>query len=502
MSKRFSRRAFLGSALTGLAAMSGLAGAAFANPPAVSLRPRARSVDIRRQAAAGVDTLIKASGLSGAVAFAVADAKTGAVLEAFNGGMGLPPASVAKAVTALYALDTLGVNHRFTTSLVATGQVVDGVLKGDLVLLGGGDPTLDTDALASMAVQLKQAGLREVQGRFQVWGGALPYVKTIDASQPDHLGYSPAISGLSLNYNRVHFEWKRDANGYAVAMDARSEKHRPTVTMARINVVNREYPTYTYQDKGQIDQWTVASAALNKYGSRWLPVRKPEKYAGEVFRSLAQSHGIAMKRPEVTGNRPAGQVIVSHKSAKLHNILKAMLKYSTNITAEMVGMSATTARLGGIGSLKASANAMNKWAAGNLGMTRSRLVDHSGLGDASRVDAGELVAALARAQRHKALRPVLKNVVLRHRDGKVNKAHPIKVQAKTGTLNFVSGLAGYMTVKGGNDMVFAIFIADTNARERIKRNQRDRPQGARGWNRKAKRLQQKLIERWGAVYVS
>ncbi len=84
----------------------------------------------------------------------------------------------------------------------------------------------------------------------------------------------------------------------------------------------------------------------------------------------------------------------------------------------------------------------------------------------------------------------------------MNKGHPIKVRAKTGTLNFVSGLAGYMTAKDGTELAFAIFVADTRAREKIKRNDRDRPQGARGWNKRAKVLQQRLIERWGAVYGS
>lgn len=497
MKKTISRRFFVGTAL------SSLASAGWANAPTVSLRPKARGIEVRRQAvSAGADKLVGKAGLTGRVSFAVADVKTGLVLEERDGGMGLPPASVAKAMTAMYALETLGTEYRFKTSLVATGRIENGVLKGDLVLMGGGDPTLDTDTLAGMAARLKKAGVQKVSGRFMVWGGALPYVQSIDPSQPDHVGYSPAISGLSLNYNRVHFEWKRGQKGFAVAMDARSEKYRPAVKMARMKVVSREFPVYTYSEKKGVDQWTVASGALNKFGSRWLPVRQPEQYAGEVFRSLAKAYGITLKEPKVAKNRPAGTVIVEHQSAKLVSILKAMLKYSTNITAEMVGLTATTKRLGGVGSLKASAQAMNKWAASNLGMKSARLVDHSGLGDASRLHAGELVGALVRAKRQKALRPILKQVVMRHKDGKVNKGHPIKVQAKTGTLNFVSGLAGYMKAPDGTDLAFAIFVADTKARDKIKRNDRDRPQGARGWNRRAKRLQQSLIERWGAVYGS
>jgi len=61
----------------------------------------------------------------------------------------------------------------------------------------------------------------------------LPNLDEIDESQLDHLGYNPAISGLNLNFNRVHFEWKRAGGGYSIAMDARSELYKPAVTVAR-----------------------------------------------------------------------------------------------------------------------------------------------------------------------------------------------------------------------------------------------------------------------------
>ena len=84
----------------------------------------------------------------------------------------------------------------------------------------------------------------------------------------------------------------------------------------------------------------------------------------------------------------------------------------------------------------------------------------------------------------------------------VVKNHPIKVDAKTGTLNFVAGLGGFMTAADGTELAFAIFAADTDIRSRIKRADRERPQGARSWNGRAKALQQALIRRWGALYGS
>lgn len=498
MSRLVTRRVVLG----GLGSVVAT-GAAWAGAPKTSLRPQLRGSDLRKQALGNAETVIARSGLSGTVSFAVANVETGQQLESHQGRLGLPPASVAKSLTTLYALDTLGPEHRFKTQILQTGTLNNGILTGDLILAGGGDPTLDTIALAEMAAQLKKAGIRELRGDFYVYDGALPYVKAIDPGQPDHVGYSPAVSGISLNHNRVHFEWKRGANGYAVWMDARANGYRPDVEMARMKVVRRQLPVYTYQEKGGIDQWTVANGALGKGGSRWLPVRNPAAYAGDVFRTMARANGLVLPKAKLTRRMPSRATpVVQHFSAPLQVILKDMLKYSNNLTAEMVGLSASVAQGGKPGSLKASAMQMSRWAAQTYGMKDTKMVDHSGLGDASRMTPQDLVGTLVQVRKRGILRPLLKPFTMRDTKGRVIKSHPIKVDAKTGTLNFVSGLGGFMTTADGTEFAFAIFTADTKIRSRIKKADSDVPQGARSWNRKSKKLQQSLIERWGALYQS
>jgi D-alanyl-D-alanine carboxypeptidase/D-alanyl-D-alanine-endopeptidase (penicillin-binding protein 4) len=144
MVRDFSRRLFLG-ATAGV-----LAQAAVAAPPAASLRPVVRGAEHFKKSVEGGPEIVAAAKLGGRVCYAVADARSGVRLEGSNSGTGIPPASVAKAITALYALDILGPSHRFVTRLVAIGAVTGGVLSGDLILLGGGDPTLDTNVLAAL----------------------------------------------------------------------------------------------------------------------------------------------------------------------------------------------------------------------------------------------------------------------------------------------------------------------------------------------------------------
>ena len=111
-----------------------------ARPPEVSLRPVARGDDLRLRNLPSIEEIIARAKLDGTVGFCVSDAATGEGLESHDAEIGLPPASVAKALTSGYALAHLGPDHRFETRVLVTGAVTDGVVQGDVILAGGGDP--------------------------------------------------------------------------------------------------------------------------------------------------------------------------------------------------------------------------------------------------------------------------------------------------------------------------------------------------------------------------
>ncbi len=496
-----SRRGLL-AGLAGLVAAPALAGAPD-SAPRPAPRPAQGAADAARALRGAEARRLVAEARLGAgakVAYVVADAETGEVLEAMRPLLPQPPASVAKALTALYVLDTLGGGHRFATRALAGGPIEGGRLEGDLILAGSGDPTLQTDALAELAERVKDAGIIEIAGEVKVWDGALPRIDRIDPGQPEHVGYNPAVSGLNLNFNRVHFEWRRAGGGYEVTMDARSGRYRPAVKVARMEVVSRSSPVYTYSDAGDFDQWTVASGALGGGGARWLPVREPALYAGEVFRTFLRSHGIATGGLSRAEAPPEGaRTIAEVRSGALRPLLADMLDYSTNVTAESVGLAASAARGRAPGSLAASAEQMSAWLGGAIGRV-PEFVDHSGLGDRSRIAATDMVRALVKLGPRAGLGDLLEEIPLRDASYRVVPDHPARVVAKTGTLNFVSGLAGFVRPAGGRDMAFAIFAADLPRREGIPRAQRDRPEGARAWARRARILQHRLIDRWTTLY--
>lgn len=488
----FSRRAFL----AGLGA--GVATPAFADAPTSSLFPRSKPADYAKKSLPSVEALVDKAGLGGKIGFMVADARSGEVLEVHNPVLPLPPASVAKGITGAYALSVFGGAHRFQTRLMATGPVLNGVLQGDLTLVGGADPTLDTDALSQMAKDLRTQGVTGITGKFHVNGSYLPYQRVIDPGQPDHLGYNPSISGLNLNFNRVHFEWKREGQGWNVAMDARSETLRPAVKVARMQVVDRKSPIFTYRDAAGVDNWTVARGALGKGGSRWLPVRRPDIYAGEVFQVLARGQGISLPRPMPQNGDAKGGVLVTHSSDQVSDIVQGMLKYSTNLTAEVLGLAASVHAGIAPADLAGSAALMSDWAQEALGTRRLRFADHSGLSDQSILTARDMVRALITLSPDGDLAPLLKNIP--PKSGLLPDGGAHTIRAKTGTLNFVSALGGYATTPNGRELAFAIFTADMKRRGAIPKAFRERPEGARSWSRRSRRLQHDLIARWSVLF--
>jgi serine-type D-Ala-D-Ala carboxypeptidase/endopeptidase (penicillin-binding protein 4) len=487
-----NRRRFLKLMVGGSAVM---ALPACAEAPERSPRPVQRP-------AQPADRIVARADLGGDLAYAVMDMSSGNLLEGRGANTALPPASVAKAITALYGLEHLGPNYRFRTRVLATGPVQGGVLEGDLILVGGGDPTLDTDALAGLAAGLVRGGVQQVRGRFLVWGGALPFVAQIADDQSVQAGYNASVSGINLNYNRVHFEWRRAGSTYAVTMDARSDRHRPEVRMARMQVVDRASPLYTLSTANGQDRWTVARSALGNTGSRWLPVRLPELYAAEVFSILAAAQGLRLPVAEVIRSTPQGVTLLEHSSVPLTELLRDTLRFSTNLSAEAVGLMASQAAGGAPSGLAASGAQMSDWARARYGMTSLRMVDHSGLGAASRVSMVDLCGMFRRAGQSTALRDLLRVHPIRDARGRVIENPGMDVRAKTGTLFFVSALGGYLRTKNGRDMAFAICSADLGRRARVAGGDLDRPEGTATWNGQARSMQQDLLYRWAEAYAA
>lgn len=389
----------------------------------------------------------------------------------------IAPASTVKALTAMYALDRLGAAHRFRTRLILSDDM--------LILAGGGDPTLSTDDLGRLAADLAALG-RPAPARFAVWDGALPVLAQIAPEQAVHLPYNPSISGMMLNFNRVHLGWSRVGVDYQIGLEARGASLSPQAHTISARPADQN-ALFSYREDGAREFWTVSRAALGRQGSRWLPVRLPALYAGDVFQTLARARGLALPTPEVITHLPQGDTLAYHDSAPLETLIRDMLRYSTNITAEALGLHAS-----GAADLAQSGARMLDWlTADEPGLLQGmRLADHSGLSDASRVSALSLARILAGPGAETGLPGLLRRNPLQQ------ETPGPEVAAKTGTLNFVSNLAGYVQGPSGARGAFAILCIDP-ARRAAAVGQ-EQPAGVQAWTRQARALQAGLLSAFAA----
>ncbi|MEM9146807.1 MAG: D-alanyl-D-alanine carboxypeptidase/D-alanyl-D-alanine-endopeptidase [Pseudomonadota bacterium] len=436
-------------------------------------------------------TLYPHTGRSG---WQLVDLATGEVLDAHEPDRSFAPASVAKLPTALFALDTLGPEHRFVTRLSKTGRIADGVLAGDLYLIGGGDPELDTDGLAELVADLAAFGIREVDGRFIVSESGAVRAEEIDPDQPGDMAFNPAVSGLNLNYNRVRLRWGRSAGSAGLTVSALAERLDPLVEQVEVRSAGGGAPLFAHAEIEGREVWTFNARALRGTGSRWLPVRGPELYAGDVFRQLATDQGVVLP-PAIEGALdPSARVLAQRTSRPLSEILRDMLRFSTNLTAEVVGAASSREASGAsIGSLEQSAALMNGWVAHSAGFSpgdpRIRFVNHSGLTDLSRVAPSRLVGLLAqRDPRIDAMRELLSAYAVANADDPLD-ALP-EVFAKTGTMDRIRGLAGYITMPAGRQLAFAIFSNDLAGRVATRRGI------SSGWMGQARAFERALIRQW------
>ena len=443
---------------------------------------------------------------SGTSGWLVIDLDTGEVIDQSQADVAFAPASVAKLPTTLYALDRLGPEHRFETQVAIAGQVRGETLEGDLILIGGGDPELDTDALLPLVTQCKERGFRHVTGHFLVDGTVAPQLAAIDDGQPVDAAYNPSVSGLNLNFNRVRLKWDARGQTREMRVSAKAERLDPDVAGVRVVLASLPgAPMFSHAVEGRAEIWRMNQSGFRGEGARWLPVRQPELYSGEVFKSLAETYGIALD-PAHLGQAPEGaKVIARHRSRPLQPMLRSMLRYSTNLTAEMVGLAAGRAGGAQPATLAASAAVMNAWAAEVAGFPPGdpgfQLTNHSGLTADSRVSPRrmvDLLAAIAKRQPATSegtsrlpggITDLLRDYNVAVKKVKLDYAN-LDIAAKTGTMDYVRGLAGYIATPSGRRLVFAIFSNDLDRREPGMQRINKR------WMARAREFERRLIRDW------
>jgi serine-type D-Ala-D-Ala carboxypeptidase/endopeptidase (penicillin-binding protein 4) len=430
------------------------------------------------------------------VGYLLVDLESGLEQASLNADLPLIPASTVKLATAVVALDVLGPEHRFSTELLAAGAIRGGVLEGDLILRGGGDPALDVADLLGLAIRLDIVGIRRVDGRFLIDDSALPRLSEIDPDQPAEAAYNPGIGALSVAFNRVRVSWR---GGQEVAS-------LPPLDEALFQAISPSHlpPGGVELADGDGDAvvWRIADRGRRQ--ELTLPVKDSGMHAGNVFRRLAAAQGIELPAPRRETAPPGAQLVAVHQSPPLRQLVQDMLLYSNNMMAEVIALQAA-ARLGDVSSGLEAAGALMLARLGQLmpevDWQGAALTNGSGLDARARLTPRQLAAIARYGWESEALAALLPGggwsgtLTNRFEDPR----HALRVWAKTGSVNYGSSLAGYLFTASGRTAVFVTMVSDIGARAEYDSVRRPGPRAqarARAWNARARTLQDDLVETW------
>ncbi|MEU3413093.1 D-alanyl-D-alanine carboxypeptidase/D-alanyl-D-alanine-endopeptidase [Streptomyces sp. NPDC006658] len=385
-----------GPVLAGLGGTSGAVGTRRTAPDA-------------RAVARALDPLLDAPALGGGHAAAVVDVTTGERLYDADAGQALTPASTTKIATAVAALSALGPDHRLTTRTALEPDT------GELVLVGGGDPTLTAHArdggwaslralAADTAKALAERGIRKV---------TLSYDTTLFTG--------PALHPIGVNEN-----------------------------LAPVSALTA--------DEGRTDDST--SGPVTRVGD-------PAADAAAKFALFLKDAGITATHPGPSKASTRAQTLAAVSSPPLSTLVERMLTNSDNDIAE--ALARHTALAGGrpasfAGGAGAIATQLQK-----LGLPMAGAVFHdgSGLDRADRLTAGLLTGLLVRAADpdRPGLRPVLTGLPVAGFTGTLSNRYADGasgvVRAKTGTLTGVNTLAGTVVTPAGRLLAFAFLASGT-----------------------------------------
>lgn len=411
----------------------------------------------------------------------------------------MAPASNIKLLTTAAALHVLGPEYRFRTWLLADGPVEDGVLHGDLVLYGTGDPGISARFYGSrdevfhrLVDQLEIAGIHAVTGDLVADASFLPGPLRDEAWDHRDLNehFTAAVSALSYNENVVSFRIRPGVVGAPPRVETvpphsalEVENTARTVgSPARPRLaILRGHPMEPVRIEGRIvagssDVWrqmTVAVPADFAGASLRATLEERGVAVGGETRTVLHPHASAVGRISAPAmGRSGARIVATHVSRPLTDYLEVINKQSHNLFAELVFRSMGRA-VEGIGTRAASARTVKR-TLHLIGVDTADLVqvDGSGLAAGNRVSAAAFVQTI-QGMSNGALWPAywasLPRAGTRRELGRMYQtAAADNLRAKTGTIEGVSALSGMVRSADGERLAFSLLVNGSRSQNRAK----------------------------------
>jgi len=414
---------------------------------------------------------------SGSMSFAIVDPETGRLVAGQNLDTPRSPASTIKVLTTFASLDSLGPAYVWHTRAAIRGALHDGVLDGDLVLQGGGDPYMTLERWWSFARTLRDNGLKAVRGDIIIDNTAFsPPVEDPGAfdGRPNR-SYNALPDALMVNFQSIDFRVAPNQSQHRVDIIA---------TPAPVNLVieNRIElaPGRCTAAADRVDfqvaseRWdhVVFSGALSRNCAERSVSRvllRPSDYAYGTFVTLWRELGGEFSGGLKVAPTPAdAHAFVNFDSLTLAEIIRLTNKFSNNLMARHLLLTMGAERFGFPATLDKGAAAIAEWSR-QRGLTLQDMnIDNgSGLSRATHISVLQMASVLSAAYRSRYAPEFIASLPMAGVDGTLRsrmKGSPAgSVRLKTGHLDGVSGVAGYVTTAAGKTFVLVSLVNDARA---------------------------------------
>lgn len=402
------------------------------------------------------------------------DLNTGDVLLSHNGETLRRPASTIKVLTTFAALDILGPAYTWKTQAYLGGTLKNGVLNGDLILVGGGDPYMTAERWWSFVNQLRQTGLKTIQGDLVIDRG---YFEPMDENRaafdgaPDK-SYNVVPDALMVNFQTSRFTLTGGAenNRSIVTVDPLpanlklNNQVRLNGSNCRRGYQGLRFSTPNGEAGNAITLQGVAASGCSRLTLSRAIMNAPD-YAYGTFRTYWEQLGGTLVGKLRLEPRPAqSRLLLSYDSLTLGEVIRLVNKYSNNVMARHLMLTLGAEKFGAPGNIEKGRRAINEWLTQRQLDPRVFVLDNgSGLSRVERASAAGLGAMLQSAWRSQFMPEFAASLPLSATDGTLRQRFQSpgmrgRIRMKTGHLDDVSSLAGYVNAASGKSYVVVIFV--------------------------------------------
>jgi D-alanyl-D-alanine carboxypeptidase/D-alanyl-D-alanine-endopeptidase (penicillin-binding protein 4) len=440
----------------------------------ISVKNKSRqSVSLKEQ----LDSLLATPNLANAiVGLSVHSMKSGEILYEKNENTSLVPASNLKLFTTATALHVLGADYRIKSMVFLRGEMQDSTFTGDVILKSLGDPTLRWEnhlstvpQFKACAQQLKATGIHEIRGRLigdddyldeQKYGVGWSW-------ENEPFRFQPQISALSVSDNCIEFKiCGGDSVGAPVQIFYTPPFSNIIILNRAITVDAADSASVAVSRNPGSNEFTISGAITPQAVQKILrTIDNPTLCTMSLLAHVFQQNGVRFTGAILdiddieNYSCPADSTLFfQFDSPPLADIVKKINKESRNLDAELL-LKIIGRETKGQGSSAAGAQVVQDyWQSLGVNIEQMNIVDGSGLSRKNLLTPASLVLLLTKMRSDSVFYDSLPISALETTMDKSFGSNYNNIRAKTGTLDFVKALSGYIKTVSGDELVFSLII--------------------------------------------